>query len=206
MKSLLLFAMALFFATGAYAQDRTATGGESSSYKRKVKIDALDFFETLVNQNPKHPANKRNPNWPDQLTIEPIESISQKDFEEQLIGVWQVAYHCEGRPVLTNKRLYDGKEDGKYLHVAYDGSSFIKNEVGPSETNKLSSRNYSIKSLGEGRFELVYNSGMKDVLSFTRIKETGQFALLTEELHINEKCPNGKPIQMFEIRQNQNLM
>lgn len=65
---LLVFAMMVVSVNAQSNEVANSTEGSSRSYRSRIKIDALEFFETLVNENPRHPDNKRDPNWPDKLT------------------------------------------------------------------------------------------------------------------------------------------
>lgn len=195
MKSLILFALSLSFITATYAKDRSSS--------TKQKIDALEFFETLWYSDVDDEENNRNPNWPKQLTIEPIESISEKDAYEMLQGTWRMVYHCSGQPALTFPRYFDGKKNRPYREVHYkDGQITFQSEDRPELTRTYA---YSITRLDDEKFSLKYDK-QSDIISFVRIKETGQIAIHTSQNELRPYCPDRKKVQTLEIRLHQNLM
>lgn len=167
----------------------------------RSKIDTLMFFETLIHQNPKHPANKRDPSWPDRLTIRPIKPKSKAEFETILKGTWKTVYHCEGAPALHSNQLFDGKELNGFLETVYDAQTFNEYEIINGEKEWRRKRNYTISEEGNGEFALYYNN-RTTIVSFVRIKENGQIGMLSEEAtnEFDHLCPEGTVFQQLEIR------
>ncbi len=170
------------------------------------KIDALEFFETLWYSDIDDPENNRNPNWPKQLTIEPIESIADKSetkIIEMLQGTWRLVYHCSGQPALTFPKYFDGKRSKAYREVHYrDSQITFRSEERPELTRTYP---YTLKHLENGKFSLSY-SNKTDVITFVRIKETKQIAIHTSKNELRTSCPDRQKVQTLEIRLHQNSM
>lgn len=206
MKTLILFSIAFSFVTAAYAQDRIAIGtndgGESASYKRKQKIDAIEFFSPLIHPDPHHPDNNRNQHWPEKLTLEPVGSMSKKEFKERLIGNWRMVYHCDGEPIVLHKDLFDEK-NSTTLEIVYEDTNFITYEFRKSELKhkeiKMSSK-YSIEQ-GSENFIINYDKFPSDAVHFIRIKETGQVGLYVQPLTFSGiTCSNGSKSRPLLLR------
>ncbi len=219
MKSLTLFGLLFFsafsFTMSAYAQDRVGSGGvsHSSSYKRRTKIDAIEFYRTLDNPELNHPDNKRDPNWPDRLTFERVEPMSQDEFHEKLEGTWRVVYHCNGTPAPSRSSMGDHKNPRGYMYFKYDKDSFkrIRNKDENNEkenSQKVDEQGaYSVKSLSDNKFEISYPGIFgSERAFFVRIKETRQLAIITDEAGTNLTCPDGTVVQLFRIKLNDQLM
>ena len=212
MRSFIFFLLLLFVLNfSAQAQDVAQSSKENQrSSQRNSTVNPLDFFETLVNEDPFHPDNKRDPKWQEnkltELTIDPLEKIpSPKEFQEILKGTWRVLYHCDGAAVLSHKRMYDRKGSSGFLEIEYDGKDLTRYEVGKpdSKENRIKihgrSYDYELKVLDEGRFEITGKDFDSSIFTLVRIKEAKTFAILGVN-SVPGNCPNGKPAQSLQVR------
>ena len=187
MKKLILFLTAII---GLSAQ--------SQSSSRPQKIDAIEFFETLVHPDLKYPSNKRNPRWPDQLTLEPVE-LSDEDFLQKAEGIFQVVYHCNGRPVMSQDNYFDGKGSSGYLEITYDGKNFTQYKITPEGKEFSRITQYTLNPTSAGTFKMKYQEHT-NIMFFVKIKETHQIGLVTTGLSTTGLCSDSSNVQLLELR------
>ena len=202
MKKIILIALVMLMTTTHSQQNDTAT---------KQKVDILDFFETLINPNPKHPDNKRDPSWPDHLTIEPLEILDEKSLNEKIQGIWKTYYHCNGAPVLHTDVMFDGKKNG-YLNSVFDGKHLTRLEIDNPLTGVKKIEHDKVgytTELQNFGFIIKYEKKFKpEFMYFAKIKYRNQtrLVMIRDEVPRAGLCPNGKFIQAFEIKLTDHLM
>lgn len=197
MKSFILFTLIILIST-TKAQETASPSDEQppANISQQQPFSAVEFFEVI------HPDNKRNPNWPEKLTIEPITKISQKEFEKQLKGRWRMVHHCGGAPIAPTRNLFDGIQNG-YLDMIYKDSTWNREEIDKPTKEKIegSSQNrggtFELTPLGNGRFARN-ESDFSIEMSLVIIEETNEYGI---EQFVSKYilCKDGTPLKFLFV-------
>lgn len=192
-----------------------------SNYRQssvEAKVNPLEFFETLVNPDQFHPANKRNPEWQKHnlthLTLDPLpKKLSLTEFKELLTkGSWRNLYHCEAAPVTTIKNIGDGKGNHGYLERDYDEDNLTRVLTDKPNSKvrraKFDDTKYSIEAVSDGKFKITYENLLAEEVTVVYIKEADTPALVLKSKLpssiISYKpaklCPNGEIYQNLLVR------